>query len=334
MNKYEVAAKRMEEEACQKRCDISVLVEDFYDEEFWRYIIENVKPNLRDKIFFPYPSRKGTRGTSILKNYKGFVNTKFIICIDSDCEYLYENNIWYNSNFIYHTVVYSKENFQCNHLSLSEICKSLTTKNYDFEDLLKNISQIISPLFYVWLYFKENRNERFDDFINNDEFEKILDFQDGLFEDIGDEYILFKSVEDKVNDKLQCLKNIMDDDSWYDSIFGFEIPIIKDRLIEKYSIYPENTLSFCYGHCVLDKFFTPFMIKLITILKDLKIQEVRQSLSEDRDIENTIRRIENMAQRDIKTMLSSSFKHLIATNENHEMQKIKNKLDKELNILN
>ena len=70
MNLYEVAAKRMEEEARQKRCDISVLVEDFYDEEFWRCIIENVKPNLRNKIFFPYPSRKGTRGNSILKNYK------------------------------------------------------------------------------------------------------------------------------------------------------------------------------------------------------------------------------------------------------------------------
>ena len=332
MNLYEVAAKRMEEEARQKRCDISVLVEDFYDEEFWRCIIENVKPNLRNKIFFPYPSRKGTRGNSILKNYKSFVNAKFIICIDSDCEYLYKNNIWYNSDFIYHTFVYSKENFQCNYFSLSEICKSLTTKNYDFENLLKNISQIISPLFYVWLYFKENRNERFDDLINNDEFEKVLDFHDSLFEDIGDEYILFKSIEDKVNDKLQYLKNIMDDDSWYGSIFEFDIPIIKNQLIEQYSIHPENILSFCYGHCVLDKFVTPFMIKLITILKNLKIEEVRQSLSEDRDIENTISRIENIARLDIKTKLSDSFKYLIyETTENREIQKIKIKLDEELN---
>ncbi|BAY05913.1 DUF4435 domain-containing protein [Anabaena cylindrica FACHB-243] len=89
MNLYEVAAERIEGEARQKRCDISVLVEDFYDEEFWRLIIENVKPNLRNRIYFPYPNKKGTRGKSILKNFKEFVNRKFIICIDSDCEYLY-----------------------------------------------------------------------------------------------------------------------------------------------------------------------------------------------------------------------------------------------------
>ncbi|MEA5575576.1 DUF4435 domain-containing protein [Anabaena sp. UHCC 0451] len=332
MNLYEEAAKRIEGEARQKRCDISVLVEDFYDEEFWRLIIENIKPNLRNRIYFAYPNKKGTRGKPILKNFKGFVNKKFIICIDSDCEYLYDNDVWYIADYIYHTVVYCKENFQCNHFSLSEICKSLTTKNYDFRSLLENISRTVSPLFYVWFYFKEINYNNVEHLINNEAFARVLNFQDSQFDNIGDENILFQSIEDRVNDTLQKLKNVMDD-SWYDSILLDGIPDIQNRLTEQYSIRPEDILSFCYGHSVLDQFVEPFMRKIITILKTLKIEEVKQALSEDKDINNTISRIENIARRDIKTMLNTSLIYLLLYNavENQQIQEIKNKLARELN---
>lgn len=333
MNLYEVAAQRMQEEARQKRCEISVLVEDVYDEEFWRLIIENVKPNLRNKIYFPYPSKKGTRGKDTLKKFREFVNKKLIICIDSDCEYLYDNNVWYIADYIYHTVVYSKENFQCNHFSLSEICKSLTTKNYVFKSLLENISRIVSPLFYVWLYFKENPYNDCNYLINNAIFAKVLHFEDSQFNSIGDENILFQNIEDKVNDTLQKLKEVMDD-AWYDSILLDGIPDIQNRLTEQYSIRPEDILSFCYGHGVLDEFVEPFMIRIIEILKTLKIEELKQELIEasNTNIINTISRIENLAKQDIKTRLSNSFIYLVyGIVENQQMQEIKEKLARELN---
>ncbi|MFM2063294.1 MAG: hypothetical protein RLZZ507_2964 [Cyanobacteriota bacterium] len=309
------------------------MVEDVYDEEFWRLIIENVKPNLRNKIYFPYPSKKGTRGKDTLKKFREFVNKKFIICIDSDCEYLYDNNVWYIADYIYHTVVYSKENFQCNHFSLNEICKSLTTENYDFSSLLENISRRVSPLFYVWFYFKEINYNNVEHLINNEAFARILNFQDSQFDNIGDENILFQNIEDRVKNILQNLKNVMDNDSWYESIFTIDIPNIQNRLIEQYSIHPEDILSFCCGHGVLDQFVEPFMRKLITILKNLKIEEVKQALSEDKNIDNTISRIENIARRDIKTMLNTSLIYLLLYNavENQQMQEIKDKLARELN---
>jgi len=174
-------AKRMEEDAFQRGCYITVLTEDIYDNEFWRRIIENVNPNLTDKIDFPNPSSKGTRGKDFLKKYKDFVTAKFIICIDSDCEYLYNNSTWYMAVYIYHTVVYSKENFQCNYFSLNEICKDLTTKSYNFKSLLEHISIKISPLFYVWLYFKEINHNAFNHLINNTAFEKSLVLSDILW---------------------------------------------------------------------------------------------------------------------------------------------------------
>ncbi|MFN7282834.1 MAG: hypothetical protein ACK5UF_05705, partial [Dolichospermum sp.] len=227
--------------------------------------------------------------------------------------------------------VYSKENFQCHHFSLSEICKSLTTKNYNFKSFLEKISRIVSPLFYVWLYFKEIKYNDFDYLINNQAFATVLNFEDSQFNSIRDDNILFPSIQDKVNDILEKLKNVMDD-GWYDSIIIDGIPNIQNRLIEQYSIRPEDILSFCYGHGVLDQFVEPFMRKLITILKNLKIQEVKQALSDDKDIDNTISRIENIARRDIKTMLNTSLIYLLLdAAENKQIQDIKKKLDKELN---
>ena len=333
MNLYEEAAKRIEGEARQKRCEISVLVEDIYDEEFWRLIIENVNPNLRNRIYFPYPNKKGTRGKDTLRNFRGFVNKKFIICIDSDCEYLYDKDVWYIADYIYHTVVYSKENFQCNYFSLNEICKSLTTTTYNFKSLLENISRIISPIFYIWFYFKEINCNDFNHLINNEVFGTILNFQDSQFDNIGDENILSQNIEDKVKGTLGKLKEVMDD-GWYDSILIDGIPDIQNRLTEEYSIRSEDILSFCYGHGVLDKFVEPFMRKLITILKTLKIEEVTQVLTEDENINNTISRIKNIARPDIKTMLNSSlvYLHLLFdAAENQHIQEIKNKLARELN---
>ncbi len=55
---YEMLAKRMAEDAWMRGCDIALLVEDIYDQRLWECIIENVKPELRDKIDFPNPVPK------------------------------------------------------------------------------------------------------------------------------------------------------------------------------------------------------------------------------------------------------------------------------------
>lgn len=332
---YKDLAEIMEADAFHRGCDISVLVEDIYDERFWECLIENAKPNLKNKIDFPCPISTGTRGKDILENFKNFVNKKLIICIDSDCKYLHNNNVWYMSQYIYNTVVYSKENFQCNHLVLNEICKDLTSKSYDFKALLENISLKILPLFYLWIYFNEIQHHEFNHIINQKKvFKKILDFRNIGFKTIGDESILYKTIEDRVNDVLQTLKESMDNDPWYDPIFLSEFPIIKNRLLQENLIRGEDILSFCYGHAVLDEFIKPFMIKIIEMLKSLRIEEVKTELSKasKEDVDNTIARVNKNAAQDISTKLNDGFKYLIyGTTENQEMQKIKNKLTNELN---
>lgn len=334
---YKELAERMKEDAFHRGCYLSVLVEDIYDERFWQCIIENVKPDLKDKIDFPNPTPEGTRGKDILKNFEKFVNKKIIICVDSDCEYLYKNEdeVLYCANYIYNTIVHSKENFQCNHLSLNEICKDLTSISYDFKLLFENISRKISPIFYVWIFIKkhqfESSWEKLKNLITNQTLEQILDIEHAKFDNIGDEDTLCKHIEDKVNNTLERLHNTINTmDVWYQTTYTDGISEIKKRLIEKYSITEEDILSYWYGHAVLEQFVEPFMKKIIKILKDSKIENVKQALCEasNKDVENTIRRIENIAQQDIKTKLNDSFKYLVyGSVDNKYMQKIKEKLE-------
>ena len=329
---YQMIAESMIQDAWVRGCEISVLVEDIYDQRFWECIIENVKPDLKDKIDFPNPTPEGTRGKSILKKFKNCVSEKIIICIDSDCEYLYDHNVWYIAEYIYHTIVYSKENFQCHHLSLNEIPKDLTTKRYDFKSLFENISRKVSAIFYFWFYFKENNFRDFDDLINNEKFATILSFEGTLFENLGNENILYQSIEDRVNHILENIKNSMGE-GWYNATVENDIPEIRQRLTEKYSIHEEEILAFCSGHGVFEQFVQPFMDKIIEILKNQRIEEEKLTLSAapEKVITETISRIENMAKKDIETKLSDSFKYVIYHNVDQNMEKIKEKLVKELN---
>lgn len=329
---YKELAERMEEDAFHRGCNLSILVEDVYDIRFWESLIESVKPELKDKIDFPNPTSKGTRGTGILKKYKDFVKANFIICVDSDSEYLYNTDTWYSIEYIYNTIVYSKENFQNNHLTLNEICKDLTTKKYDFETLHENISIRIAPLFYIWLYFKEINETQFNTIINKEAFKSALDFKSIEFNKIGDETLVYQSIEDDVSNTLKTLENVMDE-SWFTATIEIDIPKIKKRLIDNFSIYEQDVLSFCYGHGVLEQFTEPFMIKIIDIMKDLKIEEIKRDLGEasNKDVVNTIRRIKNIAKQDISTKLNDSFKYIIyGTTQNKQILKIKSKLITEL----
>ena len=76
-----------------------------------------------------------------------------------------------------------------------------------------------------------------------------------------------------------------------------------------------------------------FNVKIIEILKNQRIEEEKLTLSAapEKVITETISRIENMAKKDIETKLSDSFKYVIYHNVDQNMEKIKEKLVKELN---
>ncbi len=327
---YKILAERMKEDAFHKNCSLSVLVEDIYDERFWEYFLENAHPELRDKVDFPNPVPNGTRGKDILKKFRGFVDERLIICCDSDSEYLYDEKVWYLADYVYHTIFYSKESFQCHHLVLHEIAKDLTGKSYDFKKLFETISYKISPLFYFWIYLKEqNFYAQFKTHINNRTFEEILDFKGISLEVIGDETLLYRKIEERVTEKLKNLSSKMGT-NWYKAALTYDIPQLQERLKEEHGIRETDVLLFCNGHKVFN-FMRPLMQKMVSFLKVQKIEETTQTLHNRTAQKNAIHRIENRAKQDLKTKLNDGFKHLIfGTNDHPTIQKIKNKLKKDL----
>jgi len=311
---YEEIAERIKGDAFQGGYLLSVLCEDTYDNAFWRCIIEDAEPSLKDKLDFPNPNQKGTRGKDVLKKLKNYVNKKMIICVDSDCEYLYDNNVWYIDKYIYHTIVHSRENFQCNHLSLNEICKDIAdNKRYDFKTLFEDISEKISIIFYIWVHLKEiGQYSSFDGIINNEQFCKILDFQGIEYKSLEDKTNLYQTIEDRVKEVLNNLEEPMGE-GWYKSVIDHEVPLLRTKLIDQYKIHPKEILSFFYGHGVLDKFVEPLTIKITELLKKLRIEEVTQELSQasKNDRSNKIRSMEKDSGQDVKTKIADSYKYLI-----------------------
>jgi len=329
---YKIIAERMEADAFQRDCLISVLVEDYADERFWELIIESIFPALKDKIDFPNPCPTGTRGTSTLKKYTDFVNSNLIICLDSDCEYLFDSDVWYNRAFIFNTITYSKESFQFHPISLNEICKDLGIGTYNFQELFNNISKVVAEVFYFWLYFKEIQDKNK---VNNSTFQTILNLDGVDFEQIGNEHNIISTIQDRVSELLNDLKAEMGE-SWFEATLKHDIPNIKKRL-DQLSIKEEELLLYCNGHAIMDHFVKPFMEILIELLKEKKILEISEQLANasGNNLQNTINRIRNFSQQDIDTKLLDSFKGLIYNTAHcKELQAIKDALSKQLNKKN
>jgi len=148
------------------------------------------------------------------------------------------------------------------YLQTFEICKQIADKSYDFRTLFEHISEMISIIFYIWVHLKETGNySSVDGIINNEQFRKILDFQGIQYNSVEDKINLYQAIEGRVNHVLKNLEASMGE-GWYQSVIECEVPQLRTKLIEQYEIHPEETLSFFYGHGVLENFVEPLVIKI------------------------------------------------------------------------
>jgi hypothetical protein len=326
IDRIEIICERIKEEAFVKGCELSVLLENKYDEIFWRSIIESVKPNLRGKIDFPSPSGgepRDTRGVDILKKFQEYVCQEMIICIDSDCVYLYKNNepAWYEKKYIFNTIVHSRENFQCDPYIIDEICLDFTGNDYEREQrysytkLFEDLSRQIAPLFYLWLYLKGRSNqspykELVEEALNNEVFGKLLPFDD---ENFNHPRQLVTKVTENVERLRKKLKDRMEDEFWYSyslSVEENEIPQIKAKLEKEHLIFEKNALSFFHGH-TLENFTSALLVHHVN-----RTREAQERVP--------------VKEEDIKKKMNEAVKVLIDRADNKWIQKIQEKLREEL----
>ena len=327
MNKkdYQDIIDRMKADAFQEGYELSVLVENFQDEIFWSSLIENAIPELIYKIDFPYYSSKGAKGKSEIKKFKDYVSKDLIICVDSDID-LYNKKHWMFNKFIYQTFVYSIENYICSPRALSLIFRELTTNNYNFENVLKKLSNSISRLFYLWISLDYKKRE---EILNIKQWETIFKLNYDNSENFDD---IIEKIKEKITNLLNDIK-VYIGETEFEAMFKNEIPELEEKISEKFNINKNNLYYFIHGKTILNEFVKPFFEKLINFSISQKKEEIKieNKNTKPKVLKETLQHFDNISNQDINTKINDNYKYVIFNkDENFWMKKIFKKLQNEL----
>ncbi len=255
-NRAEV--KRIRGELRLLRLDCAVRVEGKYDtdEIFWSHLMRNVLPDLTFKVYryANYPTAPAFGKSNVLK-FKEFAARDFILCVDSDYDYLLEKEDL-NHPFIFQTYTYSVENYQCYAPSLLLILKrflDLESVDYDFVDLMNRYSSIVHRLLVYSLF-----SMKIDGEFNADKcglaigFDSLQDIELGLID-------LVQNIEN------QCL--ILAER--YDALPEFSD--FKLRIAEL-GLTESNAYLFIRGHDLKDKVIKKFLERIAEPLKNTEFE--------------------------------------------------------------
>lgn len=151
--------------AILKKLRASVHLENKSDEVFWGKMFRHCFPE-EHFHFISYsknPHGNNTAGSSQCLAYRKFLNPKFVICIDSDYRYLFEEEGIDIGRFIFQTYTYSFENHLCFSSGLLQVCYTMCRKEdyfYDFERFFRDYSTTLYPLFirHIALYRRNRRD--------------------------------------------------------------------------------------------------------------------------------------------------------------------------------
>lgn len=121
------------------RVDSVVMLENMHDEWFWRQVLEHCKPQKYEFIAGTQSidGENVTTGCGQCLKFRGFLNQRFFVCMDSDIRYLRGEDLTATEGFI-QTYTYSWEN----HCAYSERL-TIPDLSFDFTDFLCNYSIVV-----------------------------------------------------------------------------------------------------------------------------------------------------------------------------------------------
>ena len=216
-----------------------VRVEDVEDIPFWQAVLSSTCPGRRFK-FWPY-SQKGTNnrvtGKSHLMGYVSQADSRLLIAVDSDFDYLRGNPKMTVSPYLLQTYTYSWENHHCYAQSLQKQSRYNGVNTFDFEAFLKNLSQVIYKPLLILLIQKIQKKGGMT----------LGAMEARILRHQPNSLSLLK------NDGQQLLSDIRSDiDSYY---LGKKLP--KQQTIRKYEklfsmlgLTPVTAYLYMQGHCI------------------------------------------------------------------------------------
>ncbi len=230
--------KRIRADLRLLRLDCAVRVEGKKktDEWFWSLTLSQIFLEKAFKIYrYSNLPTENSFGKQNVLQFKDFAASDYILCVDSDYDYLLENPDLQHP-FIFQTYVYAVENYQCYAPNLINILRrGCDTEGgvFNFEDFINHYSKAIYPLLVYSLFSM-----------------KI----DGEFTAIKcGEQIGFKKIQNLDIDLASLMQLVdnqcLDFEKKYDELSEFQL--FKQRLIEL-GLTETNAYLFVRGHDLLE----------------------------------------------------------------------------------
>ncbi|TAD98020.1 MAG: DUF4435 domain-containing protein [Bacteroidetes bacterium] len=292
---------------------VTVFVENEDDIPFWKDIF--TKFGIATSITPPIPNEKDEkglkRGKENVLRFAEQTNKAFVLCVDSDYDYLTNNKTkksrLINENpFIFQTYTYAIENYKCFSetldLVLVEACLvDEQVQVFDFELFMKKYSQTIYELFlYSFFYDLENRlkeelydvayqsakkelsEEKLIIWEKENTFTHIFSIKEfckkiHILEQVNTFQKALEELERIKNEADHCLNSLP-------KIETAELNNLKNELA-LLGVLPENVYLFVRGHDVYKNVVCMFLNPLFDFLKNKKLQEISKSGQTPEEIE-------------------------------------------------
>ncbi len=308
-------------EALKSGKKLSVFVEDFDSESFWRNVIESAKPFLRGKLFIDFPKRykdqkgRSAMGKDHLKKFANLVDKQLIICCDADNDYLKDDQVWfYNKPFVFHTYTHSIENHKYYPQILSQITEDLTSVPFDFKTYFDWYSEEIYSILVYWLFI--GKNYPYGNFLELIQWDNLKDnYLHFPAIDETNEQNFKKEIQGKIRLFTQELRQIAENEGLTN--FQNEFDQFKQEIDQKN--LQNESIFYLQGHAIFD-LIKPFFSQVV----NKKIEERKGFLQRNGASGHEITQFENsLREQNPHTLLYHSYQKCLS---NHDlcsfMQKI------------
>ena len=281
---------------------VLVYVESDDDISFWRHILHAYESA---ELEFEINTATHKGKTGALERSNDLLSLKvgeyLIICVDSDYDYLLpyctpESKLINENPYIFQTYSYSIENLQCFSESLHAVCVQAAKHDkriINFNELLKNISQIIYPLFLWNLYFRKNKDHTTFTISDFCEIIKLTDKVDVA----GQCAVAIGSLEKRVAAELASLEK--------------DHPLAVDEIntlatsLETIGVNAENTYLFVHGHTLKDNVVLMVLKPVCLLLISEKMEKIRNDAQNKEQEVNEINQYKKQKQ-DISAVLNAN----------------------------
>ena len=303
-SRYIEAANKMTSKKARRK--IVAYVESYDDILFWRTVLSRFENETR---FFEVmlPSKRVlVRGKkSVLMNFIGNrMGPDMIACVDADYDYLMQGRTEtskriLSSPYVFHTYVYSIENFQCYADSLHNVAVMVTLNDhaiFDFSRFLREYSEICYPLFVwsVWAY----RTGRHTEFPMS-EFDRVVEL--GGFS-LQNTKASLEHLRHKVERKVHWM--------WqHYPKHRVAVDALDKEMRESLGVTPETTYLYMQGHHLFDSIVAPIMTKVCNSLRTERETEISRTAVHKTQMHNELSCYENSLA-DVKTMLKKNMGYM------------------------